>query len=209
MKILHLAKDKIIDNQKNMFSNDLKRQKRTSLRENYRDEDINIIKKLGNYKSVICIGARHDSEVKSFLNFGYSVKAIDIAVESELIERKDITDLEGNETFDITFCSHVLEHVYDPLKVLRIIRTITKKIVWIILPICPSNKKGPTIKHPTLYEIMKNVRDEDIFSNKEIYKEIWNDFNELEPYEILYGKFRPGITDKYEVVFALNHLGDK
>jgi len=206
MEVSKEEKDKIIEKQISMYANDKVRQKKTKQRENYRQQDILEIKKLGQFTSLICLGARDDSEVLSFINNGFESRGLDIAVESTLIHKRDLLTLENYDMFDVCFCSHVLEHVYDPEKAFKVLRSITKSLIWIILPICEKGKIQPTIKHPTIYEIMKKVRGNEIFLEKEKNIKIWKDFNCLEPYEIVYGKFRKGVTEKNEVVFGLKLL---
>lgn len=80
------------------------------------------------YPSVLCIGVRNTHEIDAFRARGYSaVSGIDLIAVRQDIKIMDMHSMSFAEnSFDIVYMSHVLEHAYDPAKVagqvLRIIR---------------------------------------------------------------------------------------
>lgn len=172
----------------------------TVQRELRRIEDIVHIKNaLPFYNNrVLCIGARDDSEVQTFKNAGYYVSAIDVCIETDEIMQRDVAELNSLEfgTFDIIYCSHVLEHVMDPEKTLKAIKSVSRNIIFIILPIVD---RKPDIEHPTVYEIMKH-RPETHFKD---YPEAFADFHILRPFNVKYNCYRNALTEEYEVAFIL------
>ena len=180
------------------LNNDPNRRAMTSKRELRRIEDIVHIKHLKrNAKKILCIGARDDSEIQTFIDAGYEAKGIDICRETNLITKMDMADLTTKfGTFDIAYCSHVLEHVIDPLKVFKAIKRVTKKAIFIILPIV---NRQPDIEHPTVYEVMKHQPSKNFIR----YPQAWDDFHSLMPWKIKYCCYRNALTEDYEVAFIL------
>jgi len=89
-------------------------------------------------------------------------------------------------------------------KVMRNIRHIAKKGVFIVLPV--TRKRGPTWKHPTVFGIMNLGKGEevsDIFTEPSKYRNIWSDFDSLKPFKVVDGKFRAGLTEPMEVYICL------
>jgi len=180
----------------------------TVKRKNVRVKDISFIrKKFPNAKSVLCIGSREDSEVQDFIDNGFSAIGTDILKASKLVREIDAHDIDkyfGENEFDVVFASHVLEHVSDVKKVMKNIKYISKDGVFIILPIVPRHKLK--WQHPTIFEIMKLPiikQTKSIFKEPHLYKNIWDDFNTLKPFELLGGEFRKGLTDPTEVYICL------
>ncbi len=192
-------KENVLIYQTNL-NNNPNRRLMTTQRELRRIEDIVHIKNLctANNNRVLCIGARDDSEVQTFKNAGYYVSAIDVCIETELIMKRDVAELNPLEfgTFDIIYCSHVLEHVVDPEKTLKAIRSVARNIIFIILPIVD---RKPDVEHPTVYEIMK-------YKPETKFKDFWQayeDFKFLQPFIVKYNCYRNALTEEYEVAFIL------
>ena len=146
---------------------------------------------------VLCVGARDDSEVQTFIDQGFDAKGIDICTESKLITKMDMADLSPDfGTFDILYCSHVLEHVIDASFVMSALKSVTEQGLFIILPIVD---RVPDIEHPTVYEIMKHTPATN-FKNQ---VGAWRDFMIFEPYHMVYNCYRNGATEEYEIAFLI------
>ncbi len=180
------------------LNDDINRRRDTSKRELRRIEDIIHIKNIcPNGKTVLCIGARDDSEVETFSKEGYTVSAIDVCIETHLIKKMDVSELTPEfGTYDIIYCSHVLEHVMDPIKTMKAIKSVARNIIFIILPIVD---RKPDIEHPTVYEIMKYNPE----TNFKDYPQAWDDFLPLQPFVVKYNCYRNALTEEYEVAFVL------
>ena len=177
---------------------DINRKAMTSKRELRRLEDIIHIQHISpQAETILCIGSRDDSEVVTFIKKGYTAKGIDICTETDLITKMDMSDLTPEfGMFDVVYCSHVLEHVMDPDKTLRAIKSVANDLVFIILPIID---RRPDIEHPTVYEIMKYNPE----TNFKDFPQAWEDFVSLTPFTLAYKCYRNGITEDYEIAFAL------
>ena len=138
-----------------------------------RTNSIEIIKNNFNtINSILCIGARHNSEVQSFIDAGYHCIGIDIATKTDLIMKVDAHEIDTHSmSFDLVYASHSLEHMHDPVKVLKNIRKIARIGLLAILPVTSDLKPG----HPVIFDIMANPPD--IYTGDP-------DFKVLEPYEI-------------------------
>jgi len=181
------------------LNDDANRRSMTAKRELRRIEDIVHIRHLKrNAKKVLCIGARDDSELQTFLDAGFDeVAGIDIATHTDMIERMDMAELTPEfGTFDVIYCSHVLEHVIDPVETLRAIKSVARDLIFIILPIV---NRRPDIEHPTVYEIMK-YGPETKFKD---FPQAWVDFAVLGQFDIVYNCYRNALTEEYEVAFIL------
>ncbi len=190
-------KDKVLNYQTDLNDN-VDRRLMTAQRELRRIEDIVHIKNICPCgTTVLCIGARDDSEVETFLKEGYTVSAIDVCIETQLIKKMDMSELTPEfGIYDIVYCSHVLEHVMDPVKTMKAIKSVTRDIIFIILPIVD---RRPDIEHPTVYEIMKHNPE----TNFKDYPQAWDDFSPLQPFKVRYNCYRNALTEEYEVAFAL------
>ena len=137
-----------------------------------RAKNIEIINNLNYINSILCIGARHNSEIQSFILSGYYCIGIDIATKTNLILRVDAHEIDTHSmSFDLVYASHSLEHMHDPVKVLKNIRKIARVGLFAILPITSILKSG----HPVIFDIMANPPD--VYTGDP-------DFKVLEPYEI-------------------------
>ena len=156
-------------------------------------------------KSILCVGARIDHEVLTFINNGFSATGIDIAYESGLVKKVDAHDMmecfEENQ-FDIVYSSHSLEHMHDAELVLENIKKVSKNGVFITLP-CKSKLYK---SHCSVFDLMVETEEGssigdagDLIERKELLE----DFKNLKPYDILYYKKRMTSPGKYEfdVVF--------
>jgi SAM-dependent methyltransferase len=202
-----LSMEEVLKKQKEQHSN-VSKKGLTVKRRNIRVKDIALLRKLfPNAKSVLCVGSREDSEVKDFIDAGFTAVGTDILDETKLIRKIDAHDLNNHfseNEFDIVFASHSLEHVLDVKKVMKNIKYIAKEGVFIVLPITPGH--APKWKHPTVFEIMKlDIKKEtaNIFMKPSKYAAIWSDFDSLKPFELLEGNFRKGLTEPREVYICL------
>lgn len=193
MKISNIEKSNVIEYQINL-NDDINRKNMTINRELRRIEDISHLKYISpDSKTVLCIGARDDSEVLTFINSGYDAIGIDICTETNLITKLDMAELTpAFGMFDIVYCSHVLEHIIDPHITLSAIRSIAKKCIFVILPIV---NRPPDIEHPTVYEIMKHTPS----TNFKNYPQAWEDFGYFRPCDIVYNCYRNASSEEHEV----------
>lgn len=202
-----LSMKEVIDKQREQHSNSLKKGL-TIKRKNIRAKDIHLLKRFfPDAKSVLCVGSREDSEVKDFINAGFNAVGTDILDETKLIKKIDAHSLDEHfdeNSFDVVFTSHSLEHMLDVKKVLKNIKSIAKEGVFIVLPMTPGHE--PKWKHPTVFEIMKismSAETAAVFTKPNKYKSIWDDFDLLKPFELLEGNFRKGLTEPREVYLCL------
>lgn len=195
-----IEKDKVLKYQERL-NNTQNRRNSTMARELRRVEDIIHIKNmLPEAIKVLCIGARDDSEIQSFINAGFDAKGIDICNETSLITKMDMAELTPDfGVFDVVYCSHTLEHVIDPMKVMKAIRSVVRQAVFIILPIV---NRAPDIEHPTVYDIMRH-NPETNFKN---YPQAFEDFKAFHPFKIIYNCYRNGFTEDYEIAFILKRM---
>lgn len=192
-----IKKDKVLKYQERL-NNSQNRRDSTMSRELRRVEDAVHIKHFfPNAKTILCIGSRDDSEVKTFNNAGFNAIGIDICTETSLITKMDMAELSENfGVFDVVYCSHTLEHVVDPIKVMKAIKSVTTQGIFIILPIVD---RDPDIEHPTVYEIMK-YNPETKFKD---FPQAFEDFRIFHPFKVVYNCYRNGFTEDYEVAFIL------
>ncbi len=191
-----------------------KKQQLTVNRKKYRLEDIEQIKvNFPDVKTILCIGCRHDSEVKDFIDNGYDTIGIDVAYESKLIKRIDAHELALHfNQFDFVYTSHSLEHMHDPKLVMNHIFMLKPQGVFITLPF-QRKHQGSILKHATLFEIMKvdNISaplDIIIESQREYFTNpnhpVWKDFSSLGQFDLIHHKYRQqGNIKEKEVAMLL------
>ncbi len=92
------------------------------------------------------------------------------------IVKMDVTDINfANETFDVIYCSHVLEHVSDDKKALKEFYRVLKSDGWaiILVPIKPNLKR--TFEDPTITDPMERLR---LFGQEDHVRRYGQDFGE-------------------------------
>lgn len=141
------------------------RQRLTKDREKFRQRDILDLKRLSpSTKSVLCVGARHESEVESFINTGFDAIGIDVVpCASKLVHRLDMHDLLnefGQDSWDVVFSSHSLEHARNSIDVLRQMISVARLGVYLILPVMNS----PTESDCSVFSFMENEESSDVES---------------------------------------------
>ena len=124
-----------------------------------RAEDIKIIKKHFKGKKCVCLGCRHDAEVDDFIKDGFDAIGIDILpTERQIIG--DINKLENyfeENSIDFAYSAHSLEHTYDPMQFLKIVRKICTEGMYLVIPI----RDYPDIEEPIFFDFMytRNIED--------------------------------------------------
>lgn len=153
-----------------------------------RKKHINTIKKVfPKAKKILCIGCRHDAEVKDFIRNGYKAFGVDVANESKYIKRLDAHKLMSEfeeKSFDVVYASHSLEHMYDVKTVLENIRSIANIGVFIVLP-QSGMRKGidpgePSVNHPSIFDVM----DAKVSSKDELTDHLLEDFKHLNKFDV-------------------------
>ena len=201
MKKHGITREAHIAHEKNKFSQG--KWENTINRKDQRIHDSKIIKDNfeENIKKVLCIGARHESEIEDLqLNFDYVV-GIDI-VDAPGIKRVDAHDLCNyfpENSFDIVYASHSLEHMVEPEKVLLNIRKVAKLGCFISLPIFSKTYNS----HCSLFDICQfldenkeSILDESfvtdsVFKNQTLLK----DFDSLGNIEITYFRISSNLKE--------------
>ncbi len=137
----------------------------THLKFDLRADDIRNIQSVFTGKRVLCVGCREDAEVDDFTNAGFDAKGIDILPTDRQIQgdmnRLDQYFRPGE--FDIAYSCHTLEHTYDPMKVLAMIRGICTEGVYLVLPI----RDQPDEEEPVFLDLMKTRNDADLLELRE------------------------------------------
>lgn len=188
MEVFHVDAQEQVRYQAMCHDADHKRQ-RTAIRRECRLDDIARIRKhFPSARTVLCVGARDDSEVLDFIRSGYEATGIDVANETGHIRRMDAHDLSSyrDREFDLVYASHVFEHAHDAVKVMGNIHRVASQGAFVILPMTPV----PRIQHPSIFEIMKSDENPLYFDAPREFPEIWRDFQEFLPYEVLGGGYR-------------------
>jgi len=132
----------------------------TKLKADLRAEDIRNIQSVFTGKRCLCVGCRLDEEVDDFNNNGYDAKGIDILPTNRQIQgdmhRMDLYFKQCS--FDLAYASHALEHSYDPIKVLSLIRKICTEGLYMILPL----RNHTDEYEPVLFNVMRSRATEDL-----------------------------------------------
>jgi len=143
--------DKFVESEGVKHSTQVKKNA-TRAKKAQRKRQIKIIKRLmPKAHSILCIGARDDSEVLSFIKAGFYTMGIDVTPESIYVRKMDAHKMTfGKNTFDFIYASHLLEHLHDPVLVMQKIREISKYGIFIMLP----PQKDPRRGHPANFDMM-------------------------------------------------------
>ena len=139
---------------------DRHRRRMTRDRESSRRQKIALIKELlPDVHSILCVGCRDDSEVRSFIHAGYDARGIDVATGTGLITRMDAHELidEREDICDFIYCSGALEHMHDALLVLRGFKRIARVGAFIDLPTYEGPVE-PDINHCSIFHVMEHDR---------------------------------------------------
>lgn len=193
MKKLGISRKEHDDHEKAKFA--IKRGN-TLGRHGKRVRDIKNIKsvfKNDSIKSVLCIGARDDSEVIDFKNNFKNAVGIDILNETENILKINAHEIKENfskNEYDFVYASHSLEHMVDPEVVLAGIRYVSKYGCFITLPAFNELYKS----HCSLFDISEFIFHHEITSTQDVFDSItkkensylFDDFLNLEKYSIEY-----------------------
>lgn len=158
-----------------------KKRKLTVERSELRSKHIKLIQKnISRVSSVLCIGARDDSEVQDFLDHGFKrAVGVDVSNETDLIIKLDAHQIDTyfkKHEFDVVYASHSLEHMYNAPKVLAAIRHVAYRGAFIILP----TSKQPDQNHPCIFDIMPNGPD--TLEELQAQPELLQDFSPLSPF---------------------------
>ncbi len=132
----------------------------THLKFDLRAEDIKNIKSVFSGKRVLCVGCREDAEVDDFTKAGFQAKGIDILATERQV-RGDMNRLDQyfkQGEFEVGYSCHTLEHTYDPMKVLAMIRKVCTEGVYLVLPL----RQYPNAEEPIFLKIMQTREIEDL-----------------------------------------------
>ena len=153
-------------------------------------------------KKILCIGCRNDIEILSFQKMGFHASGIDVnQSEFKCIEQVDAHVLHehySEDSFDLVYASHSLEHMHDVNSVLKGIKKISRFGAWLTLPY----DNRPSKLHPSILQIMKDknfnpMQDNDASKMK--------DFLALEKYQVVH--FQSGTPfNKKELCIAFSFI---
>ena len=163
----------------------------TIQRSGKRHQDAKFIKHVlkDTVNSILCVGARHPSEIYDLKYYFEYVIGIDIVTELPGILKMDAHEMSDHiieGSFDLVYASHCLEHMVDPEKVLRNIRTVSSIGTFITLPMFSETYNS----HCSLLDICsfidKNKEKDFGWIADEVFlnKELMRDFSNLGEYQI-------------------------
>jgi ubiquinone/menaquinone biosynthesis C-methylase UbiE len=110
--------------------------------------------------------------LQSHLGSGYLTA--DLYKSSAMI-RMDITDIDyADDTFDVIYCSHVLEHIPDDRRAIRELHRVLKSDGWAILQVPIT--ADITFEDPSITEPTDRLR---LFGNKDHVRKYGPDFVEM------------------------------
>lgn len=133
-------------------------------------------------KKILCIGARNDVEVSTFIDYGYEAIGIDVCKSSELIKKIDAHELIKSfnfREFDVVYACHVLEHMHHTFDVMRQIRLVSTMGISLTLPF-KWNAITPCIGHPSIFDIMLDCPP----SKDLLTPALLEDFQVMKPFEV-------------------------
>jgi len=120
-------------------------------------------------KKVLCVGARHDSEVESFLDHGYHAIGIDRenprASDTHKIQVLDANHMNKSfkeNSFDIVYASHVLSDLENLQNILKNIRFVAQSGCFIVMRLYDKDgNNDPTIdlNHIKVKEKLVDISD--------------------------------------------------
>jgi SAM-dependent methyltransferase len=117
------------------------------------------------------IAPEYGMEPRLRRNLGAGYVTADLT-DPEVMVRIDITNIDfPAESFDVIYCSHVLEHVADDRKAMRELRRVLKRDGWGVLqvPIRP----GVTYEDPTIVDPQERLR---AFGQEDHVRQYGDDF---------------------------------
>ena len=126
-----------------------------------RAQDIENMKSLYVGRRCLCVGCRHDEEVEDFNRNGFQALGIDILPTTKQIQG-DINKLENyfsENSFDIGYSCHSLEHTFDPIHFMQMIRKICLEGLYLVIPI----RDYPDIEEPIFFDVMHSRKLEDLY----------------------------------------------
>jgi len=121
-------------------------------------------------KSILCVGARHYSEVEFFEKRGFKSEGIDLFEADQIIKCNMSKMLEHpyikNQKYDIVFCNEVMEHCVDLNGFIKGLNKICKKYFICMGP--SSQEKEKIIRYswwdPAVHQFMIDSQDIGIYS---------------------------------------------
>jgi hypothetical protein len=151
----------------------------THLRSKKRRRDIHNIKNIfknESIKKVLCIRARHDSEVRDFKKHFENCVGIDILKQTKHILKIDAHEIKENfseNEYDLVYASHCLEHMVDPEIVMEGIRYVSKFGCFVTLPAFDQLYKS----HCSLFDISDYIFNHEITSKEDVFNNISKEEN--------------------------------
>ena len=127
----------------------------------------------GHPKSMLHVAPEQAFEhlLKNRLGSGYLTADLH---KSDAMVRMDITDIEyADETFDVIYCSHVLEHIPDDIRAIRELHRVLRSDGWAVLLVPITADK--TFEDPSITEPTDRLR---LFGNKDHVRKYGPDFVE-------------------------------
>lgn len=184
------------------------KQEGTKGRAKKRVEYIKLLKKhFPKAKKLLCIGARNDHEVKSFINAGYDAIGIDVCQATKHVRQIDAHEIENvfkKNQFDIAFGCHSFEHFHDPHKVFRGINKCVSQGLFFIVPL--GDAAHVSEDHACIYDLMQ-VPDRSL---EILHKqpELLTDFAPLGQFDVLHCRdnWKYGNRNDGEVEMILKFL---
>jgi SAM-dependent methyltransferase len=110
----------------------------------------------GRHKKVLHVAPERCFEGRLKAALGADYLTTDL-LDPHVMERMDITEIRyPDESFDVIYCSHVLEHVPDDRKAMREFRRVLKKSGWAVL-LVPITTES-TVEDPSITDPAERLR---------------------------------------------------
>jgi SAM-dependent methyltransferase len=125
----------------------------------------------GRPKTMLHIAPEYGMEprLRRVLGAGYVTADL---MNPEVMVRMDITDIQyPDESFDVVYCSHVLEHVPDDGKAMREFHRILERDGWAVFQV--PTRPGPTYEDPAIVEPHERLR---AFGQEDHVRQYGDDF---------------------------------